>query len=258
MFPQDVFTHYKRYSSTTGWSQVEARVIGEAKVQMSVNGIEWLSFQCTPSSLEELALGFLFNEGMIDTFAEVADVQLCPDGSHIDVWTNHAVKQPERWTRTSGCGGGTTNSQAPISTAPLEIRSIISPEKLIASMNLLQEVQEIYKETGGIHCSALSNGEKILLSCEDIGRHNTLDKLAGHILRNGIDTSGLILLTTGRVSTEMLQKAARIRAEVVVSRTSPTAGSIQLADQAGITLAGYARRDHINVYTHAERLGSAV
>jgi FdhD protein len=246
-----------RYSSTTGWSQVDARVIGEAKVQMSVNGIEWLSFQCTPTSLEELALGFLYNEGIIETLAEIADVQLCPDGSHIDVWTHHAVKQPERWTRTSGCGGGATNSQAPIIPIPILAGSNLNPEKLIQAMNLLQEAQGIYKETGGIHCSALSNGDKILLSCEDIGRHNTIDKIAGHLLRKGLDTRGLILLTTGRISSEMLQKAARMHIEVVVSRTSPTSGSVQLADQAGITLTGYARRDHINIYTHPERLSPA-
>lgn len=255
MFFQDVLTHYLRYSSTTGWSQVDARVIGETKVLMSVNGVEWLSFLCTPDSLEELALGFLYNEGVIDSLAEVADVQLCPDGSHVDVWINHAVKQPERWMRTSGCGGGATSSQAPLSTVPLKTGPSISPNVLLACMNQLQEAQEIYKETGGIHCSALSDGEKILLHCEDIGRHNTLDKLAGHILRSGIHTAGLILLTTGRVSSEMLQKAARMRAEVVVSRTSPTSSSIQLAEQAGITLAGYARREHINVYTHPERIG---
>lgn len=258
MLPQDELMHYKRFSSSTGWSQVDARVIGEAKVQMSVNGAEWLSFQCTPASLEELALGFLYNEGMIDTLAEVADVQLCPDGSHIDVWTNKTVKPPERWTRTSGCGGGATNSQAPISIIPVKSRTAVNPEKLIDAMNLLQEAQGMYKETGGIHCSAFSNGEKILLSCEDIGRHNTLDKLSGHILRSNLDTSGLILLTTGRISSEMLQKAARMRAEVVVSRTSPTTGSIELARRAGITLAGYARRDHINIYTHSERLGPAI
>ena len=114
MFPQDVSTHYMRYSSATGWNQVDARVISESKVGLSVNGVEWLSFQCTPDSLEELAIGFLFNEGMIDTLGEVADAQLCPDGSHVDVWINHPVKQPERWMRTSGCGGGVTSGQAPI------------------------------------------------------------------------------------------------------------------------------------------------
>jgi FdhD protein len=243
-----------RYSSATGWNRVDARVISEAKVGLSVNGVEWLSFQCTPDSLEELAIGFLFNEGMIDTLSEVADAQLCPDGSHVDVWINHPVKQPERWTRTSGCGGGATSGQAPFHISTHGELLPYGADTLLACMNQLQESQEIYKETGGIHCSALSNSEQIVLHCEDIGRHNTLDKLAGHMLRNAIDTHHLILLTTGRVSSEMMQKAARMGLKVVVSRTSPTSGSIQLANQAGITLAGYARREHINIYTHIERL----
>jgi len=252
----DSSLRYLRYSLTTGWSTVDARVIGESRLRMSVNGQEWLSFQCTHASLEELALGFLFNEGVIQSLAEVADFRLCPDGSHIDIWTYRAVHRAERWTRTSGCGGGATHDQAPLAPVPLDPASL-DPARLIAAMNLLQEVQEIYRETGGIHCSALSDGERILLKCEDIGRHNTLDKLAGHILRANLNTDGLILLTTGRVSSEMLQKASRMRVPFVVSRTSPTHGSILLAEQAGITLAGYARREHINIYTHPERLKSS-
>jgi FdhD protein len=91
---------------------------------------------------------------------------------------------------------------------------------------------------------------------EDIGRHNTLDKIAGWILLKGIDLSQRFLLTTGRISSEMLQKAARLSASVVISRTSPSSLSIQLADAFGITLIGYARRNRFNIYTHPRRITS--
>jgi FdhD protein len=105
-----------------------------------------------------------------------------------------------------------------------------------------------------LHSSGLSDGYATWLQAEDIGRHNTLDKLAGLILVNKITIAHCMLFTTGRISSEMLQKAARMKAAVVVSRTSPTLYAIDLAEKSGITLVGYARRSQFNVYSHPERL----
>ena len=252
----EVLLQYLRFSLEAGWSSVNARVVGESSIGLSVNGTAWLNFLCTPTAVEELALGFLFNEGIIDSIDEVADTQVCSDGTHVDVWLTHTATRPEKWTRTSGCGGGSTQAEARIAPgAAWEKMTMIQPEQLVTCMNLLQEAQNLYRETGGIHCSALSDGEKIRCRAEDIGRHNTFDKLAGQALRKPGSHYGHILLTTGRISSEMIQKATRMGVEVVVSRTSPTSESIRIAEQAGITLCGYARREQIYVYTHSERLG---
>jgi FdhD protein len=129
-----------------------------------------------------------------------------------------------------------------------------SPEVIQVLIHKLFESQDLYRQVGGVHTSALSDGNEILVMAEDIGRHNTLDKIAGRCLIEGIDPSGGLLLSTGRISSEMLQKAARLRIAVVISRTSPTSLSVQLADRLGITLIGYARRGTFNVYTHPERV----
>jgi len=108
--------------------------------------------------------------------------------------------------------------------------------------------------TGGIHTSAICDLNEIVLTVEDIGRHNTLDKLAGLMLLHHLQIDNKILLTTGRVSSEMMHKAIRLGCEIVVSRTSPSALAVQLAQKSGVTLIGYAKRNQFFVYSHPERL----
>ncbi len=128
---------------------------------------------------------------------------------------------------------------------------------MTALIQLVFEAQDLYRQSGGVHTSALSDGQRLLVVAEDIGRHNTLDKIAGRCLLEDIRPERRILLTTGRVSSEMLQKTARLGADVVISRTSPSSLAIDLADRWGITLIGYARRDRFNVYTHPHRILSS-
>jgi FdhD protein len=129
------------------------------------------------------------------------------------------------------------------------------PEAMEELVEMLFESQQLYRETGGVHTSVLSDGEKVLLSAEDIGRHNTLDKIAGLCLMGNVWPETRILITTGRISSEMLQKAARLQAPILISRTSPSSLSIEMAERYGITLIGYARRQRFNVYSNAQRTG---
>ena len=243
------FQHYRQGR----WEAAASAVIGEAPVALTVNGAVWLTFMCTPTHLEAQAVGFLFNEGVIDSRAEVADVRPCATGENVDVWLHRAVTRPTHWTRTSGCTGGATQTAAR-HYPPIIDTVRLSPEQVSGLITQLLEAQDLHRETGGVHASALSDGERLLLVTEDIGRHNTLDKIAGRCLLEGVDPRGKILLTTGRVSSEMLGKAARLRASAIISRTSPTSLSVQIAEDAGVTLIGYARRDRFTVYAHPERL----
>ena len=109
-----------------------------------------------------------------------------------------------------------------------------------------------------MHTSALSDGQRLLVVAEDVGRHNTLDKIRGECLQRGIPTADNILLTTGRISSEMLRKAADMEVPVVVSRTSPTSLSLDLAETWDITLIGYVRGRRMRVYSGSWRLGLPV
>lgn len=253
MQPPDRGISYLRYTPN-GWEAVNARVINETPVSLAVNGQEWLTFMCTPTQLEALGIGFLYNEGIIQSAAELVSVHLCKQATLIDIWLDHNAEKPPAWRRTSGCAGGVTGAAALPKMRPDFSEEPISPAVLLECLNQLIQSQELYREARGIHSSALSDGRSLLLQAEDIGRHNTLDKIAGLALLGGVMPQRRILLTTGRVSSEMLQKAARLRAGIVLSRTSPTLLSIEAAKQYGISLIGYARRAQLNVYTHPERL----
>jgi FdhD protein len=239
------------------WERHDAETIVETPVSLTVNGQVWISFMCTPVNLEALAVGFLYNEGIIESMDEVADARLCEHGDNVDVWLNHEVSQPTSWRRTSGCTGGVTAvdllAKPNVSFAENSLK--VEPEAVCQLVEKLFESQSLYRETGGVHTSALSDGEKIILSAEDIGRHNTLDKISGLCLMNGIFPETRILITTGRISSEMLQKAARIEAPILISRTSPSSLSIEMAERYGITLIGYARKHRFNVYSNGHRVG---
>lgn len=247
---------YERYEFKK-WEHHDAETIVETPVSLTVNGEVWLSFMCTPINLEALSVGFLYNEGIIESMAEVADARVCEHGDNVDVWLHHAAEQPTSWRRTSGCTGGVTAvdllAKPNVSFDRNSLK--LSPEAIGQLVEMLFESQSLYRETGGVHTSALSDGEKILLSAEDIGRHNTLDKIAGLCLMNNVNSADRILVTTGRISSEMLQKAARLQVPILISRTSPSSLSIEMAERYGITLIGYARKHRFNVYSRGERVG---
>ncbi len=238
------------------WETVDSGAIVEQPVSLMVNGEEWLTFLCTPVDLEALAVGFLYNEHILNSLEEVASLRVCPERDNVDVWLHKSAVKPKNWRRTSGCTGGFTNAMFPLSGNTHRNGISLTPEvvgELIAS---LLDSQELYRQVGGVHSSALSDGKTILMTADDIGRHNTLDKIAGRCLMEPVPDGPRLLLSTGRISSDMLQKAARIGAAVVISRTAASSLAIEMAQQAGITLIGYARRDRFTLYTHPDRIRS--
>lgn len=238
-----------------GWEAVEEEVIEEGFVSIFVNGLELATVMCSPREQDRLALGFLCNEGLIDGLGDVRGVHVCPSGACVDVWLKRAdFTRPERLILTSGCGGGVTFDDLTKMVEPLNSSLTVAPKRLVQLMIAMQQRGGLYARARGVHTSALSDGEQLLAVCEDVGRHNTIDKLRGACLIDRIDPRGKLLLCTGRVSSEMINKAGRMGCPIVASRTSPTSMSVRLAREWNITLAGYVRRDSMNVYSHPERL----
>ena len=237
------------------WQGAQAAVIEEALVTVYVNGIELATIMCTPREQEALALGFLKNEGLLETMEEISAVTVSRNGCCVDVWLSHPIERPRRVIITSGCGGGVTFDDPAVGISPLVDDTRLAPEKLHALFNELQFPGSLYARARGVHAAGLTDGHVLLQVAEDVGRHNTIDKLLGLCLRKGIGTRGRILLATGRVSSEMLRKGALMGCPIIASRNSPTSMSVAMARAWNVTLVGYVRRDSMRVYAHPERLG---
>ena len=236
---------------------VDGAVVEESTVRIYANGQEFVSLMCSPVDLEALGVGLLYNEGLIESLDGIEMVKLSNRGMCVDVWLRGDIALPGRPIRTSGCGGGVTFDDLTAQAQPLPAGAVIDPQQVIDRYFELRAIETLYPVTRGVHASALCSPDDVLLWAEDVGRHNTLDKLAGKALLNGIDTVGLLIVTTGRISSEMLGKAARMGVPVVASRTSPTSRSLALADARNMTVIGYIRRTSMRIYTAPERMATA-
>jgi len=235
------------------WQQQTGQVPVEQAVTLIVNGKPWMIMSCTPAMIAELAVGFLYNERLINSAEDITRVHACETADFVEIDTALPINKPTTWIKTTGCGGGQTAQRLEQSEKPSLNEVALSAETVARSLAQFLETQHAQTSSRGIHCSAISDGEKILVLADDIGRHNTLDKLMGFILLREPSQKPSILLTTGRISSEMLQKSARMGVSVVISLTSPNTTTVELAQEMGITLIGYARGSRFNVYSHPER-----
>jgi len=236
--------------------QVDGGVIEETMVDIYVNGQELATLMCSPIDQEALAVGFLYTEGVIDSADDVGIVQANVPRTVVDVLlTRSGVKIPRRLVLTSGCGAGITLQYLTESHPALKSVFMTTPNVILERMRDLQRAAVLYNHVRGVHTAILGNQTRLLASAEDVGRHNTVDKIAGKALQAGIDTTDCMVLTSGRISSEMLTKARRMRIPIVVSRTAPTSTAVKLAEAWQICIVGYVRRGGMRVYTHPQRLG---
>lgn len=253
--PGAVHTHWHHYQQS--WELVEGNVIEEALITIYVNGRELATLMGSPVDQDWLALGFLKNEGLIDTLDEVEILWVSKLGCCVDLWLSHPIQEPKRKIITSGCGGGVTFDDPSVGIEPIRSSLRVEPEQIFNSFNSLQSRDSLYARARGVHASGLMDAEqdRLLAVAEDVGRHNSIDKLRGVCLLQEIETQGRILLCTGRISSEMLHKGAMMGCPLIASRTSPTSLSVEMARAWNITLVGYVRRSRMKVYSHPERLG---
>jgi FdhD protein len=237
----------------------------EVAVALSFNGTTQAVMMATPADLEDFGYGFALTEG-IATPDEIlsVEVQEVPRGRDVQIWLTPGAEERLKARRRGmagpvGCGlcGIDSIDQAlrevPV-VAPSAFR--MTPADVMAAVAALPGQQRLHDATRAVHCAAFWNGG-LILSREDVGRHNALDKLAGAIVRSRMGSiahpTGAVLLTS-RVSTDMVQKAAMLGAPVVIAVSAPTVEAVALAEASGITLIALARADRFELFTHSDRL----
>jgi FdhD protein len=254
-----------------GGSSVGSRSIPEeTAVAVTYNGGTYAVMMATPRDLEDFAVGFSLSEGVINCSADIdsLDIVRLNDGVELRMWLSkpRADRLQDRRRHIAGptgCGlcGIESIAEAMRPAAIVEHDQEFSPEQIMAAMRHLPSQQKLNIETRAVHAAAFWNVTNGIVALrEDVGRHNALDKLSGALARASIAASEGIILLTSRVSVEMVQKSALIRASVMVSVSAPTALAVRMADAAGITLAAIARADGFEVFTHPRRIsfGAAV
>ena len=195
----------------------------------------------TSCSNHAKAVGFLHNERLINSAKDITRVHVCDTADFVEIDTASPLNKPAIWIKTTGCGGGQTAQRFEQLQTPC-LREVSLNAKAVASpLAEFMQIQDAETTSRGAYCSAISDGKNILKLAEDIGRHNTLDKLTGFILLLKPSLKPSILLTPGRVSSQMLKKSARMGVSLVILLTSPNTFTIQLAKEWGMTLIGYAR-----------------
>lgn len=223
-------------------------VVREQPLTISVNGERFLTLLCSPLQLDALVVGYLWMEQVVASIDEIVRVDISEVDGTASVTLAHPVTLPTERVLTSGCGGGITFRIDHRLFPRLHSTRQVAPSVLVARMKDMFAAAVHYQSSRGIHGAALTDGERLLAMAEDVGRHNAVDKVKGEALLKGLATEDLILLSTGRISSEMLLKAARMGVPLVASRTSPTEMAVALAEQLNITVCGYVRPGSIDLY----------
>jgi FdhD protein len=232
----------------------------ELSIVLSVNGAPFATLVASPHDLHYLVAGFLRLQGVIRTPADLLSLTVCERESCVSVRVRGEVPGPPSPVPLQGIFGGIDPAPPDAPGRRLHLPGsgpFFRPEAVSATLGLLARTEEGCRDACGMHRAAAGDGERLLLLAEDIGRHNAVDRIAGEALLKGIDLSGRVLATSGRVSSGMAAKAAFLGVSMVVSRTAPTDSAIRICGDLGITLVGCVRGERFNVYSHPDRISTS-
>ena len=215
---------------------------------------------CSPTDLKYLAIGFLFSEGLLKSKDEIKKIVVDDQRGVVRVATEEAGKLAQdvsfKEFITSGGGRGLQPYSAIAGTSPAKVKSQtkVSAPEVFALVNEFVQHSQLFKATGGVHSAAICDTKSILVFSEDIGRHNAIDKIFGECILRDIPTDDHMIITSGRVSSEILLKVAKGNIPILISKAAPTNLGVRLADELGITLIGFVRGKRMNIYTNRWRV----
>lgn len=237
--------------------QIEDVVAVEYSLAIYINDTYFVNLLCTPSSLKELVVGFLRSEGIIKETKDVAEITIKEDeGKALIRLTSedlfgyngdHVISQR---TITTACGKGRTVSFAvPETHNTIKNRIAIDEQRIFELVREFSRGSDLFNSTGGVHSCAICTYEKIIYFEEDIGRHNALEKVFGGAFLDDVNLDDKIVLTTGRITSEIINKVVRRGVPLIVSRSAPSDLAIDIAKKANLTVVGFVRGNRMNIYT---------
>jgi FdhD protein len=242
-----------------GRKEEEAFIIMERPITLFLNDREIVTLLATPENLKELAVGFMLSEGWLQEDKPVEKIEVEPGGVvrlRVKYRNPLTEKLFLRRTITSGCGRGLIfyNVLDSLKAKKIQSAAKISEGQVFNLMQELNRRSVLYRQSGSVHGAALAKPEGILFFCEDIGRHNAVDKVFGAAFLQAVSSTGKILLTSGRISSEILIKAVKRRIPFLFSYSGPTDLAVEMARKMGVTLIGYVRGSRMRIYSHGERV----
>jgi FdhD protein len=235
-------------------------VASELPISLVLNGKPLVTLLCTPSELEELTVGFLLSEGLLHKKSSIKKIDIHEPEATVYIELSDLPADFselfEKRTISSGCGKGVTFTQYRMpADHRIEVQGpLLSLDDIRQLLKTFRNISSLYLETGGVHSAALANGKEILFFSEDIGRHNAVDKLIGKTFMNSVSVENKILITSGRVTSEIMTKAGRNHFPILISRAAPSCMAISYAEDMGITLIGFARGERLNIYSWPKRI----
>ena len=242
-----------------GKEDAEDIVTRELPLTIILSNQELVTLLCSPTDLKYLAIGFLASEGLLRSKDEIRKIIVDDQRGVVRVETE-GDKEPAgellfKRLITSGCGRGASfYSAADAAGQKVESRMEISADEVFALVNKFQHGSQLYLATHGVHSAALCDRKSILVFSEDIGRHNAIDKIFGRCLLEDIPTDNRVLITSGRITSEILHKVAKRGIPIIISISAPTNLGVRIADSLGITLIASVRGKKMNVYTYGWRV----
>lgn len=246
--------------------QATDQVAEEIPVAMIYNGISHVVMLATPGNLEQFGLGFSLTEGILHSLSELYDLEVVQHSAGIELQMTiaqqrfTALKQQRRnLTGRTGCGlcGAESLQQVRRQIDSVRLQQRFKTEAIHTALNHLPQIQPLQLITGAVHAAAwVEIDGRITHIAEDVGRHNALDKLIGILVSSHTDLSAGFVIVTSRASYEMVQKTATMGISMLVAVSGPTGLAINLAQQAGLTLVGFARNSGHVIYTHSQRLNN--
>jgi FdhD protein len=233
--------------------KTDTEVVREFFLTIIVNDYEYAVLSCSPHEPENLVAGYAQSQGLIKTREDIKDIKIL-DPDRIRISTTRPVDTSGELAVTSS--GGRSSKIMDVENVNITSRITLSPDQVYSLMDRFERYSKDFKKTGGVHSAAVCDTEKMLVFSEDIGRHNAIDRVFGQCLLEGIPVNDLFLITSGRVSSDILIKAIRREVPVLIARNSPTDLGIELAQKTGITLLGFVRDTGMNIYTGEWRIAS--